>query len=312
MAGGSGCALRQGDAFAAPLCHKAGAAMSDTDDPDRPRPVVKRRPRQRSGLAAPAGARPAGTAAAAPAPARPRKAPAPKAAKPRRKGGLIWKLMLFALLFPVVWVLVYRFAPIPGTSLMVLRAIEGATIQRSPKSIDEISPNLIRAVIAAEDSRFCLHDGFEWEAMKAAWEANQQGRRLRGASTISQQTAKNVFLWPSRSYVRKAMEVPFTVLMETLWPKRRIMEAYLNVAEWGDGIFGAEAAARHHFGKSARSLTTREAARLAAVLPSPRRWSASNPSSRVARRAARIERSARIVRNSGLDACIRGEKVPGS
>lgn len=284
--------------------------MSDLDDPDRPRPVVKRRPRQQSGQAVSGAGR-----AATPQPARPapvRKAPAPKAAKPRKKGGLIWKLMLFALLFPVVWVLVYRFVPIPGTSLMVLRALEGETIKRSPKSIDEISPNLIRAVIAAEDSRFCLHDGFEWEAMKAAWKANQQGRRLRGASTISQQTAKNVFLWPQRSYVRKAMEVPFTVLMETLWPKRRIMEAYLNVAEWGDGIFGAEAAAQHHFGKSARSLTTREAARLAAVLPSPRRWSASNPSSRVARRAARIERSARIVRNSGLDACIRGEKVPGS
>lgn len=280
--------------------------MSDTDDPDRPRPVVKRRPNQRSGQAATAGARPVA------APARPQSKPAPKAAKPRKKGGLIWKLMLLALLFPVIWVLLYRFVPIPGTSLMILRAAEGATIQRSPKSIDDISPNLIRAVIAAEDSRFCLHDGFEWEAMKAAWEANKQGRRLRGASTISQQTAKNVFLWPQRSYVRKAMEVPFTILMETLWPKRRIMEAYLNVAEWGDGIFGAEAAAQHHFGKSARNLTTREAARLAAVLPSPRRWSASNPSSRVARRAARIERSARIVRNSGLDACIRGEKVPGS
>lgn len=280
--------------------------MSDTDDPDRPRPVVKRRPNQRSGQAATAGARPVA------APARPQSKPAPKAAKPRKKGGLIWKLMLLALLFPVIWVLLYRFVPIPGTSLMILRAAEGATIQRSPKSIDDISPNLIRAVIAAEDSRFCLHDGFEWEAMRAAWEANKQGRRLRGASTISQQTAKNVFLWPQRSYVRKAMEVPFTILMETLWPKRRIMEAYLNVAEWGDGIFGAEAAAQHHFGKSARSLTTREAARLAAVLPSPRRWSASNPSSRVARRAARIERSARIVRNSGLDACIRGEKVPGS
>jgi monofunctional glycosyltransferase len=239
-------------------------------------------------------------------------APGPRGAKARGGlGQLVVRLLVIAALVPVMWVLVFRFVPIPGTSLMIERALAGDTIVRSPRPIGEISPNLIRAVIAAEDSRFCRHAGFEWEAMRAAFEANQQGKRLRGASTISQQTAKNVFLWSGRSYLRKAAEVPFTMLMELFWPKRRIMEAYLNVAEWGDGVFGAEAAARHHFGKSARSLTPREAARLAAVLPSPRRWSASRPSSRVARRAARIERSARIVRDSGLDACIRGEKVPG-
>lgn len=241
-----------------------------------------------------------------------RPAAAPAGSAPRRRGpGWLGRLLLLLVLAPVVWVLVYRFVPVPGTALMVLRAVEGDTIRRQPVGIDRISPNLMRAVIAAEDSRFCLHDGFEWAAMQAAWEANKKGRRLRGASTISQQTAKNLFLWPDRSYLRKAAEVPFTVLIETLWPKRRILEAYLNAAEWGDGVFGAEAAARHHFGKSARSLTPREAARLAAVLPSPRRWSASRPSGRVARRAARIERSARIVRDAGLDACIRGQQVPG-
>jgi monofunctional glycosyltransferase len=246
-------------------------------------------------------------------PARPtRRRAAPRQA--RRKGGLgrlLRTVLLVAVLAPVVWVLVYRFAPVPVTSLMVVRAFEGETIRREMRSIDTISPNLIRAVIAAEDARFCLHDGFEWEAMRTAWEANKQGRRLRGASTISQQTAKNLFLWPSRSYIRKATEVPFTMLMELLWPKRRIMEAYLNNAEWGDGVFGAEAAAKTWFGKNATSLTPREAARLAAILPSPRKWSASDPSRRVARRAARIERSARIVRNAGLDACISGNQVPG-
>lgn len=211
-------------------------------------------------------------------------------------------------LAPVLWVALYRVMPIPVTFLMVQRVVEGEGLERHSLRIDAISPNLRRAVIAGEDANFCAHDGFEWEAIEQAWRANQAGRPLRGASTLSQQTAKNVFLWPQRSWVRKGFEAGFTVLIETLWPKRRILEAYLNVAEWGPGIYGAEAAAQHYFGKSARSLTPREAARLAAILPSPRRWSASEPNRRVLRRAQRIERNARLVRAQGLDSCLaRGE-----
>jgi monofunctional glycosyltransferase len=226
--------------------------------------------------------------------------------KPKKKGwkSALGRLALFLLIAPVLWVVIYRFVPIPGTFLMGQRAIEGDETRRNPVALDQISPHLIRSVIASEDANFCAHSGFDWKAIQTAMKSNERGRKLRGGSTISQQTAKNVFLWPQRSYVRKGLEAGFTVLIETLWPKRRIMEAYLNVAEFGPGIFGAEAGALTHFNKSAKNLTPLEAARLAAILPSPRRWSPTNPSRRIARKSNGIVRGARIVRDNGLDGCI--------
>ena len=227
-------------------------------------------------------------------------------------GKRVFQVLLALVLLPIIWVLLYRFLPIPGTYLMALRAIEGHDTRRNTVSLDKISPHLIRSVIASEDAKFCIHDGFDWRAMEGAMKSNERGRRLRGGSTISQQTAKNVFLWPGRSYVRKAFEAGFTVLIETTWPKRRIMEAYLNVAEFGPGIFGAEAGALTHFRKQAKDLTPLEAARLAAILPNPRSWSAAAPSARVARRSRGIVRGARIVRDSGLDACIYSRGANGN
>jgi monofunctional glycosyltransferase len=225
-------------------------------------------------------------------------------------GRCVLKIMLALVLIPVIWVIIYRFVPIPGTLLMAQRAIEGDDTRRNMVGLDQISPYLVRSVIASEDANFCAHDGFDWRAIKVAMKSNERGRKLRGGSTISQQTAKNVFLWPQRSYVRKAAEAGFTVLIETLWPKRRIMEAYLNVAEFGPGVFGAEAGALTHFRKHAKDLTPLEAARLAAILPSPRRWSPTSPSRRIARKSNGIVRGARIVRENGLDTCIYPKKKP--
>lgn len=183
----------------------------------------------------------------------------------------------------------YRFVPPPLTPLMVLRLFEGEGIAKDWVSYEEISPNLTRAVIAAEDSGFCQHWGFDFAAIKRAIEHNEDSKRLRGGSTISNQTAKNVFLWPGETrltrYARKAIEPYFTVLIEVMWGKKRIIEVYLNVVEWGPGVYGAEAAAQHHFDKPAAKLSRREAALLAAVLPNPRRFDAGNPSGYVSRRA---------------------------
>jgi monofunctional glycosyltransferase len=225
----------------------------------------------------------------------------------KRKRGfwhVVARLLLACIVIPVVMVIFYRFVPIPGTFLMAQRALEGVDTRRNPVSLTKISPNLVRSVIASEDAKFCTHSGFDWKAMRTAMKSNERGRKLRGGSTISQQTAKNVFLWPQRSYVRKGLEAGFTALMELIWPKRRIMEAYLNVAEFGPGIFGAEAGALTHFKKHAKDLTPLEAARLAAVLPSPKRYSPTRPTARIARRANGIVRGARIVREAGLDSCI--------
>jgi monofunctional biosynthetic peptidoglycan transglycosylase len=161
-------------------------------------------------------------------------------------------------------------------------------IERQWKSLDEISPHLVRAVIAAEDNNFPRHFGFDLDAMKNALEHNQKSSRLHGASTITQQTAKNVFLWPRRSYVRKAFEFYFTFLMEVFWSKKRIMEVYLNVIETGPGIYGAEAAARRYFHKPASRLTPAESALIAAALPAPRKRNPGNPSAYMLRRQAQI------------------------
>ncbi|MCS6966226.1 MAG: monofunctional biosynthetic peptidoglycan transglycosylase, partial [Candidatus Kapabacteria bacterium] len=161
----------------------------------------------------------------------------------------------------------------------------------------EISPWLFRALIAAEDARFLQHYGFDWHAIEQAQRRNERlrGRRLYGASTISMQTAKNAFLLPTRTYIRKAFEAYFTVLIETFWGKRRILEVYANIVEWGNGMYGTGAAARRYFGKSARELSPHEAALLAAVLPNPRRWSPAAPTPYIQRRSAWVRARMGIV-----------------
>lgn len=228
--------------------------------------------------------------------------------KRRKRYGIV--MTLFSVVFvafvlaPVTWVAVYRVIDPPGTMLMMQRAAEGETIRYRPVPISRMSPHIVRAVVAAEDSRFCTHDGFDVEAIQDAMESNSRGGRVRGASTISQQTAKNLFLWPERSWLRKGLETYFTALIEFMWPKRRIMEAYLNVAEFGDGIFGVEAAAQARFGVSAEELTPLQAARLASVLPSPNRYRADSPGPYVRRQSARIVERARVVRNERTAACV--------
>lgn len=186
-------------------------------------------------------------------------------------------------------VLLYRDLPPPATPLMLLRALDGAGMDKAWRPLSAISPNLVLAAMASEDGKFCSHDGFDWGAIQYAWQHDQRSRMMLGASTISMQTAKNVFLWPDRSWPRKALEVYFTALIELAWSKQRIMEVYLNVVEWAPGVYGAEAAALYHFHKPASALSTAEAARLVAVLPNPRRWSASRPTGYILERSAIIE-----------------------
>jgi len=231
------------------------------------------------------------------------------AKKAGRKGGrlaraVMW-LLVATVVFPVALTVIYRFVPPPITVLMVQRMFEGRGLDRRWRSLDDIAPALPRAVIAAEDSQFCAHKGFDFKAMERALKNNEKRpSRIRGGSTISQQTAKNVFLWPQRSYVRKGFEAYFTVLVETLWGKRRIMEVYLNTVEWGPGLYGVEAAARKNFGVSADDLTSAQAARLAAILPSPLKWRAARPGPYVQRRSRRIGAASGTVRRDGLSACI--------
>jgi monofunctional biosynthetic peptidoglycan transglycosylase len=197
----------------------------------------------------------------------------------------ILKLILYLLLITVAWVLVYRFINPPVTPLMVIRYFQSKTpyrsIHKTWKGYNDISENLALAVIAAEDQKFFGHNGFDIESILEAVEEKRKGERPRGASTISQQVAKNLFLWPSRTWLRKGLESYFTFLVELLWDKKRILEVYLNVAEMGNGIYGAEAAAEAYFKKPARNLSRNEAALIAAVLPNPRRMSPARPSAYV-------------------------------
>ena len=227
---------------------------------------------------------------------------APLRPKKRRRPILTALLVLAAL--PIGGILIHAFAPPPLTILMAREFLAGHGLDYRWRSLDQISPNLVTAAIAAEDARFCSHGGFDLEAIEKALEENERGRKIRGGSTISQQTAKNVFLWPGRDWVRKGFEAGYTLMIETVWSKRRIMEVYLNVAEMGPGVFGAEAAARHWFDKSAADLTPREAARIAAILPSPRRYNAAAPGPYVRRRASSVQANARVVRNEGLASCV--------
>ena len=222
----------------------------------------------------------------------------------KTRGRPILTALLILAMLPIGAVVIHRFVPPPTTLLMIKQAVAGNGLDYQWRGLDDISPRLVEAVIAAEDARFCEHRGFDFEAIEKALDSNARGRKVRGGSTISQQTAKNVFLWPGRDWIRKGLEAGYTVLIETLWGKRRIMEVYLNVAEWAPGVYGAEAAARRWYGKSAADLTTREAARLAAILPSPRRYKAASPSPYVRRRAGRVQAAMGTVRDQGLAACV--------
>ena len=212
---------------------------------------------------------------------------------------------LIAALAPVGLTAIYRVAAPPFTLLMLERVAQGYGVHKAWRPISQISPDLVRAVIASEDARFCRHRGFDFAAMRAAAAHNRRDPgRVRGGSTISQQTAKNVFLWPQRSYVRKGLEAGFTTLIEPLWGKRRIMEVYLNVVEWGPGVYGAQAAAQRYFGHDAADLTPEEAARLAAILPDPLKWKAVRPGAYVQRRSRRIGAAAETVQADDLAACV--------
>ena len=207
---------------------------------------------------------------------------------------LLIKIPLIFIALSILWVLILKWVPVWVTPLMISRSIENRNDDsfhphKKSRSYDNISPELAKAVIASEDNLFAEHNGFDWKEMrKAIDEHKNKGKRLRGASTISQQTAKNVFLFPSRSFVRKGFEAYFTVLIELFWSKERILEVYLNVAEMGKGIYGAEAAAQEIFDKSAAGLTRREASLIAACLPNPVQRQAGKPSAYVSRRAGQI------------------------
>ena len=193
-------------------------------------------------------------------------------------------------------VILFRWVPIPVTPLMLIRCVEQKVDGKEMKlkkdwvPLEEISPNLQLAVVCSEDQNFIKHSGFDFEAIDKAMEYNENHKKQRGASTISQQTAKNVFLWPGRSWIRKGFEVYFTFLIELIWSKERIMEVYLNVIEMGDGIYGAEAAAQTFFHKSAKNLSSSEAATIAAVLPNPRKFNAGKPSAYIQGRKSWIMR----------------------
>lgn len=234
----------------------------------------------------------------------------PATAEPAPLWRRIWfyasRTVLYGFLFTVVLTLGYRFLPVPTTMLMLSEGlVEGRAIRRNWVPLVQISPHLVRSVIASEDNEFCRHWGFDFKEMEDAWKDSKRGAKLRGASTISQQTAKNVFLWSGRSWIRKGMEAYFTLMIEGLWPKRRIMEVYLNVIEWGPGVFGADAAARKWFGKPAAKLTRLEAARLAAILPSPKRYRANPPGPYVSDRGYTISARASSVDLNGIDNCAK-------
>jgi monofunctional biosynthetic peptidoglycan transglycosylase len=219
------------------------------------------------------------------------------------------KALLVFMLASLGWVIAYRFIPVPFTWPMARDAIQGKHVERTWVPLSGIAAAVPRAAIGAEDSRFCEHYGFDFAAMEAAAARNAKAAdngsaKVRGGSTISQQTAKNAFLWPGRSYLRKGLEAYFTVLIEAIWGKPRIMEVYLNIAEMGPGIYGVEAAAQHYFNTSAAKLTPAQSARLAAILPQPIKRDAAKPGRFVKRYANRIERRARVVRNEGIDGCL--------
>jgi monofunctional biosynthetic peptidoglycan transglycosylase len=215
---------------------------------------------------------------------------------------IVGKIFLWFLGISILSVLIFKWVPVPSTPLMVTRAIENKldgddmVCSHDWVPLEEISTNLQKAVIASEDANFLTHHGFDFKAIEKAMKNNEKGKKLKGGSTISQQTAKNVFLWQGRSYLRKGLEAYFTVLIELIWGKERIMEVYLNSIEMGDGVYGAEAASKYWYRKSAVSLTKMEAAGIAAILPNPRKFTATNSSAFITRRKGRIVKHMNYVK----------------
>ncbi len=240
-------------------------------------------------------------------PAKPR--PAKAARSPRSGGGgwqrwLRWPARIIGgfVVLSVLMVMIYRFVPPPVTLTMLF---DKNGITKDWMSLSEMDPDMPRAAIAAEDGKFCLHHGFDTQAIEKAIRHNERGGRIRGGSTISQQTAKNVFLWQNGGYFRKGLEAWFTVLIEALWGKRRIMEVYLNVAETGIGTYGANAGAMRYFNKDASHLSRQEAARIAAILPLPKKREAISPSGFTRRYGNTIARRITTVQQQGLDRCLK-------
>lgn len=224
---------------------------------------------------------------------------------PLRIAAFLGKAILWFVIVSVVWVVIYRFVPPPITITMVGDVVAGRGLDKDWMSLSDMDPDMARAAIAGEDGKFCSHDGFDREAIAKAFQRNQRGGRIRGGSTISQQTAKNAFLWQGGGYIRKGLEAWFTVLIENIWGKRRIMEVYLNIAETGIGTYGANAGAQRYFNHDASTLTPVEAARIAAVLPLPKKRAATSPSGFTRRHGNRIAANIGVVKRDALDACLR-------
>ena len=218
---------------------------------------------------------------------------------------IFFKVLLWFFTVSIFWVLLYKFVNPPITFLMIQRGIERKVdgkdwkIEKQWRSFDDLSLNLKKAAIAGEDARFLSHYGFDIEAMLKAYKKNQHSKKVRGGSTISQQTAKNVFLWNGRSYLRKGFEAYFTFLIELFWSKQRILEVYLNVIEMGDGIYGADAACDKYYNKTSASLSKGQAALLVAVLPNPRRWSPAKPTAYIYHKQSLILRNIRNLERLG-------------
>lgn len=214
---------------------------------------------------------------------------------------IIKNTILYFFIVSLLITIIYRFVPPPITFLMVQRVVEQKIdgdeikLERDWVPIEDISTFMQRAVIASEDQHFISHWGFDLEAIEKAYNSNKKSKRVKGGSTITQQTAKNIFLWPARSYVRKGLEAYFTILIELTWSKERILEVYLNSIEMGKGIYGIEAAAQYYFNKSAKNLSKRESAAIAAILPNPLKWSASKPNAYIQKRQFRILKKMKYI-----------------
>lgn len=207
-----------------------------------------------------------------------------------------FKVFVGFIIVSVVSVIIFRWLPVPLTPLMIIRCVEqksegkSMTLKHDWVNIEEISPKLQLAVVCSEDQNYLKHYGFDWGAIEKAMKANEKGKKIRGGSTISQQAAKNVFLWPGRSYVRKAFEAYFTLLIELIWSKKRIMEVYLNSIEMGNGVYGAESAAQHWYKTSAKKLNKDQSAGIAAILPNPIKYVANPPTSYILKRKEWIKK----------------------
>jgi len=232
---------------------------------------------------------------------------------PRRVLGWIVKLVVAFFVISILWVLAYRFVPPPITATMIGDVFAGRGLHKDWMPISQIDRDMVRAAIAAEDSKFCSHNGFDFEAIEDAMKRNASGGRIRGGSTISQQTAKTTFLWNGGGYARKGVEAWFTFLIEHLWGKRRIMEVYLNNAETGIGTYGVNAGSQRYYGHDASAMSGQEAARIAAILPLPKKRGAIAPKGFTRRYGNTIAARIGVVGRDGLDACVyKGATAPAN